>query len=78
MYSYIFDNGIKLCLCDIVDLLNSFSDVILAYDKRIAELKRENEQLRQAIDNIYDSYESYYGMSLRNADWLIDESDSDE
>lgn len=47
MYSYILKNEIPLCLVDVVDLLNSFSNAMLAYDKQAAELKKENEQLRE-------------------------------
>ena len=71
------NNGTHCRLYDLkecVELLNEQQSTISA-------LKEEIEKLNLVIDNIYDSYQNYFGMSLRNSEWLEEldiDGDKDE
>ena len=44
----IFDNGMRLKVEEIVNELSFLSNAVLAYDKAVVELRKENEHLRKA------------------------------
>lgn len=48
----ICENEIQLSENQIVDLLNSQSDALLSYDKLVNDLKEENEQLKEELNNL--------------------------
>lgn len=48
----IFDNGVWLKIEEIVDELNSLSDIVLAYDKTVAGLRKENKRLKRENEEL--------------------------
>lgn len=53
----IFENGVWLKVEEVVEELNSLSNVVLAYDKTVAELRKENERLKRENDALESNVE---------------------
>lgn len=54
MYSYIFDNDIKLCLCDVVDLLNELAEENEQLKKELLRIKKTVSSIQKEINNYYN------------------------
>ena len=63
----IFDNGMWLKIEEIVDELNSLSDIVLAYDKTVAELRKENERLKRENEALESNVE-WFAHQLEKKD----------
>lgn len=55
-------DGNPMTYQDCCDILNKLTD-------ENEQLKKENKELQQEIDDTWTKYENYHGMSIRNTEW---------
>lgn len=78
-------NWFDECTDNYAVMLKEIEESNCEKSKEIAKLKREiGEQqdtinrMKQSLDTIYKSFEKKFGYDMRNAVWLIGESEGDE
>ena len=54
----------------IISALNDLYDMKVENGKIASAYLKENEQLKQFIDDLYKKFEDAHGMSIENTDWF--------
>lgn len=60
----------EIDLEDMVDIKNKYKKEREDYYEMFLDVKKENKQLKQFINDLYQKYEDAHGMSIENTEWF--------